>query len=653
MRISQETINQIQNRIDLIEVVSDYVSLKKRGSNWMACCPFHHEKTPSFSVSPSKGIYKCFGCGRGGDAITFIMEIENASYPEALKQLAKKYGIEIEQDEDLSAEEIAQQNEKESILILHEFAKKYYQDLLWNSDAGKSIGLRYFKERGFKQNTMETFELGFSLPEWEAFSKAALKAGYTEQVLEKSGLGIPKDNNRFIDRFRDRVIFPIHNVSGKVIAFGARILKKDKKQAKYLNSPETPIYHKSQVVYGIYQAKKKIREEDRCYLVEGYTDVIALHQGGIENVVASSGTSLTKEQIRLIRRFTSNITILYDGDAAGIKASLRGMDLILEEGLFVKIAIFPDGEDPDSYIQKVGSSQFKSYIQDEAQDFISFKANLYREEAKNDPIKQAEMIKEMANSLASIPDASLRQAYTTQTFNLLQVPEWALIDETNKILRQKHKKASSQLPPKPADKPTTDAEVVQEEIEENLSQDPLSFRIERDIIRLLMNYASEKLDDGQTVGQYILDNLQNIIIQNPLYREIIETFRTQAKKGKIIQADYFIKGQDLEAKKLAIDLLDRHTSTSHIKDRISKGWQEHHIYTPDENSKPTILISVIQRNIDHMSMFQIKRLQEENRQNILNAKTDEEIDKYMRIEMKLKAHEKEIAARNGNVIWKV
>lgn len=651
MRISQETIAQIQDRTEIVEVVSDFVSLKKRGSNWTACCPFHNEKTPSFSVSPSKGIYKCFGCGRGGDAITFIMEIENSTYPEALKYLAKKYGITIEQDEDLTAEDLARQNERESLLILHEFAKKYYMDLLWNADLGKSVGLSYFKERGFNHNTIQTFELGFSLPDWEAFSKEALKTGYSPDILEKSGLGIRKDNNRFIDRFRDRVIFPIHNISGKVIAFGARILKKDKKQAKYLNSPETPIYHKSHVLYGIYQAKKTIREEDRCFLVEGYTDVIALHQGGVENVVASSGTSLTKDQIRLIRRFTNHITILYDGDAAGIKASLRGMDLILEEGMYVKIAVFPDGEDPDSYIQKVGPSQFKSYIQDQAQDFISFKANLYQKEAKDDPIKRTEMMREMATSLASIPDASLRQAYTTQTFNLLNVPEWVLIDETNKILKQKGKKLHPKPPSDSAQTAPNDPNVLPSD-EEVPTKEPSLFPQEREIIRLLMNYANESLEDGQNIGKLILDGLDTLVFLNPLYQKVLDVFRSQAKKGNIIDADYFIKGQDQEAKKLAIDLFSRRTNTSHVKDRISEQWEEiHHIYTFEESKKT--LSTIIHNNINHLKLTQVCRLCEENTQKLGEAKTEAEQIKLMKIGLKLEAIRKDLANKVGNVIKKM
>ena len=437
MAISKETIQRIQDQADVLEVVSDFVSLKKKGANWMACCPFHDEKTPSFTVSPSKGIYKCFGCGRGGDAISFVMEIESASYPEALRYLANKYGIEIQEDEKLTDEERAQQTERESILILLDYAAKYFEEMLHQHDEGKALGMSYFKERGFLPKTLETFHLGYSLAAWDGFTKVALKKGYSKELLQKAGLTIIKDDKKFFDRFRERVIFPIHNVSGKTIAFGARLLKKDKKQAKYLNSPETLVYHKSKVLYGIYQAKKTIRDQDECYLVEGYTDVISLHQGDIQNVVASSGTALTKEQIKLIRRFTNNITVLYDGDSAGIKASLRGVDLILEEDLNVRIVALPDGEDPDSYLKELGPTAFQKYLSEHKEDFITFKTQLYAQEAKDDPIKKAEMIREVVGSIMKIPDEIKRRVYFQSCSAMLGIDEATLIQEGNQLLKSK------------------------------------------------------------------------------------------------------------------------------------------------------------------------------------------------------------------------
>jgi len=455
MRIDPATIERIRQTADVADVIGDYVSLKKKGANLWACCPFHGEKSPSFSVSPAKGIYKCFGCGKAGDSIRFIMDIEGLGYGEALRHLAKKYGIEI-QETIMTDEQLLAQNERESLLIVLNYAKNYYQNNLFKHDEGQSVGYPYFKERGFSDKTINTFELGYSLESWDAFTKEALKNGYSLEVLEKAGLTIIKESEQLavgnrqstesvksFDRFRNRVTFPIHNVSGKVIAFGARILKSDKSQAKYLNSPETEVYHKSNVLYGIFQAKNAIRTKDVCYLVEGYTDVISLHQAGIENVVASSGTSLTIEQIRLIGRFTQNITVLYDGDTAGIKASLRGMDMILEEGLNVKLVVFPEGEDPDSYVQKIGSDDFVKHIQESAKDFITFKAELSLKEAAGDPFKKAELIKDMVGSISKIPDSIKRSIFFQKTASLMQIDEQLLISESNKITiergRQKDK----------------------------------------------------------------------------------------------------------------------------------------------------------------------------------------------------------------------
>ncbi len=435
MRIPPDVIQQIQLHADIVEVVGDYVTLKKQGSaaNLWACCPFHNEKTPSFSVAPAKGIYKCFGCGKAGDSIKFVMEVEGVSYPEALRHLAKKYNIEIPEAAP-DPEEIQRQSQIDSLYIVLNFAKEFYQQNLLDTEEGRSIGVSYFKERGFRENTIKTFDLGYSLASWDALTKAALAKGYQPDLLEKAGLLIRKEGGRQYDRFRERVIFPIHNLSGRVIAFGARILKADKTQPKYLNSPETEVYHKSRVLYGIYQAKNAIRQEDNCYLVEGYTDVISLHQAGIANVVASSGTSLTTEQIRLIARFTKNITVLYDGDPAGIKAALRGVDMVLEEGLAVKVVVFPDSEDPDSYVQKVGPVAFREYIVKTGTDFITFKTKLALTEAANDPFKRAGVIKEIVQSIAKIPDSIQRAVFYKQTANLLEVDEGTLLAEGNKLL---------------------------------------------------------------------------------------------------------------------------------------------------------------------------------------------------------------------------
>lgn len=436
--ILQKTIAEIFETSKIDEVVGDFVNLKRRGVNMIGLCPFHNEKTPSFTVSPAKGIYKCFGCGKGGNSVNFIMEHEQASYPDALRFLAKKYGIKVEEKE-LSPEQDLERQKRDSLFIINEFATNYYHDNLMNNDIGKSVGLSYFRERGFRKNTIEKFQLGFAFDKNDHLTLSMVNKGYNVELLKSVGL-----TTRFgRDFFRNRVQFPIHNLSGKVIGFGGRILVSDKKKPKYLNTPETEIYNKSKVLYGIYFAKKTVRQEDNCLLVEGYTDVISLHQAGIENVVSSSGTSLTVGQIQLIKRYTSNITILYDGDTAGVKAALRGLDLVLEQDMNVKVVLLPEGEDPDSYVQSVGTEKFKKYIAKNATDFILFKTNLILKETENDPIKRATLIKDIVESIARIPDPIKRSVFVRECSNLMEMSEQILVDETNKaVLRviQKRKR---------------------------------------------------------------------------------------------------------------------------------------------------------------------------------------------------------------------
>jgi len=440
--IDKGTTERIIETAEITDVIQDFVNLKKRGTNYLGLCPFHNEKTPSFNVSPSKGIFKCFGCGKGGNAINFIMEHEGLSYPEALRFLANKYNIEIEEKE-LSAEEIEQKNIKDSLQIVTNFAAKHFHDNLKNHQEGRSVGLSYLKERSIREDMIDKFDLGYSLDQWESFTQAALKKGFKQDYLEKTGLTIVKEDKRY-DRFRGRIMFPIHSLSGNVIGFGGRTMKKDEKTAKYINSPESEIYHKSNILYGIYHAKKAITKNEKCYMVEGYTDVIALHQKGIENVVASSGTSLTENQIRLVKRFTPNITIIFDGDPAGIKASLRGIDLILEQGMNVKVLLLPEGEDPDSFSQKHSASDLVQYIEENEEDFIQFKTRLLSEEAQNDPVKRANLINDVVRSISMIPDGIMRTVYIKNCSSILDIDEKVLYEETNKIrnkkARQKHKR---------------------------------------------------------------------------------------------------------------------------------------------------------------------------------------------------------------------
>ena len=690
MRIDPATIERIRQTADVADVIGDYVSLKKKGANLWACCPFHGEKSPSFSVSPAKGIYKCFGCGKAGDSIRFIMDIEGLGYGEALRHLAKKYGIEI-QETVMTDEQLQSQNERESLLIVLNYAKNYYQNNLFKHDEGQSIGYPYFKERGFSDKTINTFELGYSLESWDAFTREALKNGYSLEVLEKAGLTIVKDNeqsnqNKSFDRFRNRVTFPIHNVAGKVIAFGARILKADKTQAKYLNSPETEVYHKSNVLYGIFQAKNAIRTTDVCYLVEGYTDVISLHQAGIENVVASSGTSLTIEQIRLIGRFTQNITVLYDGDTAGIKASLRGMDMILEEGLNVKLVEFPEGEDPDSYVQKIGSENFLKHIRENATDFITFKAELSLKEAGNDPFKRAELIKDMVGSISKIPDSIKRSIFFQKTANLMQIDEQLLISESNKITieraRQKDKdrerdnnrqRLQSDLPkgvtvskPNPnvniGDMPSFSEDedfsgflgdfTPNQQIVEITINAPDSTRTvlsgmalqELECIRLLINHGTKEVDPGVAPGvtltHYILEEIDGMNFATPIYQEILSMFREQFLLGNILDAQHFI-GHKLE--KIQMEAINLSTE----RYSISEAWVKHEIIVPTEIDK---LADLAFQNILRLKKAYNEQQMKDLMKQMSQTSDITEQTRLLEMFMQAKNIEKDIAKELGTVV---
>ena len=423
--IDKETVDRIFASANIVEVISDFVQLKKKGVNYQACCPFHNEKTPSFVVSPSKGLFKCFGCGKGGNAVTFVMEHENMTYPEALKYVAKKYGIEVAERE-LTPEEERRNDDRESMMVVSSYAAEYFAKTLHETPEGQNIGIAYFRERGFSDATILAFGLGYCPGGGDTFTRQALKEGYKEEFLAATGLTIKREDGTYYDRFSTRVIFPIHGISGRVIAFGGRTMRTDKKVAKYLNSPESEIYHKSDVLYGLYQAKRAITQEDCCILVEGYTDVISMHQSGIENVVASSGTSLTEGQIRLISRFTKNVTVIYDGDSAGIKASLRGIDMILREGLNVRVVLLPDGDDPDSFARKHNATELRDFILGHEEDFISFKTRLLLDEAQGDPLKKAALISDIVQSISVIPDAITRSVYTRECAKQMEIDEQVL-----------------------------------------------------------------------------------------------------------------------------------------------------------------------------------------------------------------------------------
>ena len=484
--ISRSTIDRVFETARVEEVIGEFVQLKKAGSNFKGLSPFTDEKSPSFMVSPVKQIWKDFSTGKGGNAVSFLMEHEHYSYPEAIKFLAKKYNIEIEETVQ-SDQEKEQMNERESMFLVSKFAKDYFQDVLLNSTQGKAIGLSYFKERGFREDIIKKFDLGYCLDTWDSFTNEALKKGYDIKYLASTGVTIVRENKQF-DRFKGRVMFPIHSMSGRILGFGGRTLSSDKKTAKYVNSPESDIYHKSKILYGIYQAKKEIAKQDNCFLVEGYTDVISFYQSGIENVVASSGTALTSDQIRLVNRLTKNITVLFDGDAAGIRASIRGIDLILEQGMNVKVVTFPDGEDPDSFAKKHSEVALREYLEESSQDFINFKVSLLMKEASNDPVKKAGLIRDIVTSISKIPDSIQREVYVQECSRIMEISERVLFSELAQLISKNTKDFN-----KNQQKDKQSFEVVKKQTEQLKEVDSL-FILEREIIRILLLFGNQETD---------------------------------------------------------------------------------------------------------------------------------------------------------------
>lgn len=561
--IPHDTIMSIIDTVRIEEVVSDFVSLKKRGANLIGVCPFHKEKTPSFIVSPAKGIFKCFGCGKAGDSVRFVMEHEHYSYPEALRYLANKYGIIIEEKEQ-SAEEIVAQNEREKMFNINTFAQQYFSETMKNNEEGLAIGMSYFKERGFRDAIINKFQLGYCLNQRDAFIQHAIKNGYSKELLLKIGLASGSEE-RMYDKYQGRVIFPIHNLTGKVIGFGARILSSDKTKAKYLNSPESEIYNKSQTLYGIYFAKNEISRLDNCILVEGYADVLSMHQAGIENTVASSGTSLTTEQIRLISRYTKNITILYDGDSAGIHAALRGTDMILEEGMNVRIVVLPPDEDPDSFVQHNPIEVVRDYIDKNAKDFISFKTQLLLKDAANNPIKKAEVVKDIVNTISVIPDAIFRATYIKECSRMMEMPEQTLMNELNKLLRAKIRKNNGIQ---------QNQEVVTEDVKaepQNINVDtvPIGFYQEQELVKLLLMYGDKEVDiDGVdennepiiykvSVASLIVDDLKNddLLFKDETHKIVFNIYDKALDDGVLPKEQYFVSHENPKISELAANLL--------------------------------------------------------------------------------------------------
>lgn len=628
--IEESVIQEIKDRSDIVEVVGDFVSLKKSGSNYKALSPFTDEKTPSFFVSPSKQIFKCFSTGKGGDSIEFLREVESMTYVEAIKFLGEKYGVEVDESE----QDYNVNNEKESLLIILNKSKDFYKDNL-NSDEGKSIALSYLEHREVSGDMIEKFEIGYSFDKWDSLLQYLSKNQFNKDQILKAGL-ILENNDKKYDRFRNRLMFPIHNISGKVIAFGARIISEQKNQPKYVNSPETPLYVKSNVLYGLYQSKNNIRKLDNCILVEGYTDVISLFQIGVENVVSSSGTSLTINQIKLISRYTKNITILFDGDKAGIDASLRGMDLILENDMNVKIVSFPEGEDPDSYSKAVGKNKFLDYIDSYETNLITFKVDLLNSNYKDDPVKKSEMIFDIVKSISKIPNSIKRSVFIKEASNSLEITEQALITEMNKLLINSGNKFSQ---PK--------ASINLDKKDSLQKKDEISSAInfyERECVRMLVNYGTSDFEviglDRKSFIDYFLNEIEDIEFENKNYLKIIEVFKNEFKKNRVIDINHFLDGKYKDIKEDVIDL-------SANKYEISKQWKDKfNIHVSDEIDS---LKKTTYTNILRLKFRLIRKMIKDNMQNL--SKSDMvNIDKEtIELHSKLKSAEIEIAKQLGNV----
>ncbi|MFM7023209.1 MAG: DNA primase [Flavobacteriales bacterium] len=633
--IPKETIDKIFEESRIEEVIGEFVNLKKSGSNFKGLSPFTDEKSPSFYVSPSKQIFKCFSSGKGGSVVTFLMEHEHFTYPEALKFLAKKYNIEI-QEEEQSPEQIQQENEREALYLIHQFAGNLYKDNLTELQEGRAIGMSYFKERGFTLDTIKKFELGYSPEDRNFLASRALAKGYKKELLMQSGIILEK-GDYLNDRFAARVMFPIHNLSGRVIGFGGRTLKKDKTVPKYVNSPETEIYHKSKVLYGIFQAKKSIIKNDRCLLVEGYTDVISLHQAGIDNAVASSGTALTVEQIKLIKRFTENVTVLFDGDAAGIRAAFRGIDMFLEEGLNVKVALFPDNEDPDSFSRKNPPEVIQKFL-DAATDFIHFKCKILLEEAGGDPIKKAELIRDIVTSVAKIPDPIKRTVFTQETSRLMDIAEQTLINEINKIrskdLKEQHaKKLRSEgtvsLSPHPEELPPAFFDIPPEEIIASENKEDLFLKAqENELIRILLQYGHHTIQieaEGEEmidihIAEFITSSLDedNITFENPVYQAIYNEYKKQLLSNTVPDDKHFLNSQDMEINSAIINLME-------FKHELNN-WEQHNITVLKEED---LLSSAVEIAVNRLKLATVQRNIYELQAKIKEQSNDSDIQELM------------------------
>jgi DNA primase len=645
--ITKPTIDRIMEATDIVEVIGEFVQLKKRGANYVGLSPFANERTPSFTVSPVKGIFKDFSSGKGGSAITFLMELEKFTYPEALKWLAKKYGIEVEETVE-APENREAEDHRESLMIVTGYAAKFFHESLLDTDEGKNIGLSYFKERGFSKDTIAKFELGYSPDQWEAFTGQALKEGYQQIFLEETGLSVKRDNGSLYDRYRGRVMFPIHSAAGRVVGFGGRTLKKDKNVPKYVNSPESEIYHKSNILYGFYFAKKAIREEDNCYLVEGYADVISVHQAGIENVVASSGTSLTEDQVKLIGRQTKNLTILYDGDTAGIKAAIRGFSLLYKDKFNVRIVTFPDGHDPDSYVRNQGSAGFKNYIKNSSKGIVDFYLSTVDKEELKDPIKKIKITDDLADIISNNLEPEFRSAYVKEVAHRLNIDERAYLNTVNKSYTNKfHKQTNQYRQETPIDESNSD---VKEESNVNNETFDLLYAErsqEMEIVRLLLLYGNRMIDwDGIAntyIGPFMIAELSDVEFEHPASKAFVEIYRKEVENGVLPEEQFFIHYPDKDIVDLTVTLIA-------TKYTLSENWYEmHRILVPDEqvNMKATILGAIF-----HLKKQKVGKILETLRTEL--QKTESETDQEILLNqyMHMKKVEKTISDYLGSVILK-
>jgi DNA primase len=635
--IPRDIVDKVLDTANVVEVINEFVQLKKSGSSYKGLSPFVNEKSPSFMVSPSKGIFKDFSSGKGGNVVTFLMEHEHFTFSEAIKWLAKKYNIEYEEKE-RTAQEIEAQGEKESLFLVNQFAKDFFVNELHNTQEGKAIGLSYFKERGFSEATITKFELGYSPDRNDALTKAALEKGYKLDYLSKTGLTKSGEKGEF-DFFRGRVIFPIQNITGRVLGFGGRTLKADKKIAKYFNSPESEIYNKSAILYGLYQSKNAISKQDECFLVEGYTDVISMHQSGLENVVSSSGTSLTDGQIGLIKRYTKNVTILYDGDAAGIKASFRGIDLILAQGLSVKVVLFPDGDDPDSYSKKVSNQELLDYINSHKQDFLHFKADILLKDAANDPIKRADTIKDIVNSISLIPDEITRSVYIQATSQLFEMAEQTLLNEVNKLLKKAikpsgefgHRNDDQNLPHEQQE--LSSYNQFDNKPNDNKGKHSLDWQ-ERDLARIMVQFGSELITVEATdannstieaqypVSQYIIEELvsDDLKCVNESYQLIFDEFLEGLQQGLVVNERHFINHTNTSLSRLVVDI-------SSQLDSVSENWFNKHGISP-RNEGMRIKESV-EKAVATYKMRVLENIIIDKQESLKNSLKDSELEEIL------------------------